>query len=361
MNRTDTVIKVELGARSYPILLGSGLISRGDSYAPFIRSTQVMVVTNETVAALYLRKVKSALKGYEIDTAVLPDGERHKTLASVTGILDRLLQQRFHRDCTVLALGGGVIGDMGGFAAACYQRGVALIQVPTTLLSQVDSSVGGKTGVNHPLGKNMIGAFHQPSGVVIDIDTLTTLPGREFSAGMAEVIKYALIDDREFFHWLWENMDDLMARDRTALCSCIARCCRNKARLIAQDEREYGRRALLNLGHTFGHAIEAAAGYGNVLHGEAVAIGMSMAADMSSHLGLLTEGDARRIRSLLRAAGLPVSPPQGLSRRQVMALMQQDKKVHQGVLRLVLLQGIGEACLDSGFEPGVVEQVVACA
>ncbi len=261
----------------------------------------------------------------------------------------------------MLALGGGVIGDMGGFAAACYQRGVDLIQVPTTLLSQVDSSVGGKTGVSHPLGKNMIGAFHQPLGVVIDIDTLATLPGREFSAGMAEVIKYALIDDREFFHWLWENIDDLMARDRRALSFCIARSCRNKARLIEEDEREDGRRALLNLGHTFGHAIEAAAGYGNVLHGEAVAIGMCMAADMSCNLGLLAEGASKRIRLLLLAAGLPVSLPEGLSHHRVMAFMEQDKKVHKGALRLVLLKGIGEAFVDSGFEASAIEQVVAAA
>ncbi len=361
MTHIGEVVKVDLGKRGYPIVIGTDLISRTDTYAKFIGSSQVMIVTNETVARLYLKKVEAALGNYDVKTVVLADGERYKTLETVTTILDRLLEHRFNRDCTLLALGGGVVGDMSGFAAACYQRGVDLIQVPTTLLSQVDSSVGGKTGVNHRLGKNMIGAFHQPAGVVIDVDTLATLSAREYSAGIAEVIKYALINDGAFFDWLSGNIEKIMAREYAALLFCISRSCRNKARLIEADEREDGQRALLNLGHTFGHAIEAASGYGKVLHGEAVAIGLCLAAELSCSMGLLSGSDKDRIYSLVKRAGLPVNAPKDISHRAMMEFMRHDKKIDKGVLRLVLLKEPGVSFICSQFENDLLEEVVTAA
>ncbi len=285
--RVTSTLDVDLGVRSYPIHIGPGLIDDPELYRPHVSGSQVLIVTNEIVAPLYLDRVEQALRGFQLARVVLPDGEKYKNLEVWNRIMDALLENRFARDCTLVALGGGVVGDMAGFAAACYQRGVAFIQVPTTLLAQVDSSVGGKTGVNHALGKNMIGAFHQPRAVIADTDTLSTLPDRELSAGVAEVIKYGLIRDREFFYWLEANIGPLLERDTEALTFAIERSCRNKAEVVAADEREAGQRALLNLGHTFGHAIETGMGYGAWLHGEAVGTGMCMAADLSFRLGWL--------------------------------------------------------------------------
>jgi 3-dehydroquinate synthase len=320
-----------------------------------------MIVTNETVAPLYLPSVLQALSGLESRQVVLPDGERYKTLEVWNQIFDALLGSRFGRDCTVVALGGGVVGDMAGFAAACYQRGVAFIQVPTTLLAQVDSSVGGKTGINHALGKNMIGAFHQPRAVIADTDTLATLPDRELSAGIAEVIKYGLIRDSQFFGWLEENMPALLARDSAALAYAIERSCQNKAEVVAADELEAGQRALLNLGHTFGHAIETGMGYGAWLHGEAVAAGMCMAVDLSRRLGWLDPTSADRARDLIAAARLPVAPPAELDPRRFRELMAVDKKVQDGRLRLVLLKGIGASLVTSEFDPAQLAATLAAS
>ncbi len=342
---------VSLGERSYPIYIGRRLIADASFYRAHLAGRQVMIVTNETVAPLYLQPVLEALSGCEARQVVLPDGERFKTLEVWNQIFDALLGSRFGRDCTVVALGGGVVGDMAGFAAACYQRGVAFVQVPTTLLAQVDSSVGGKTGINHALGKNMIGAFHQPRAVIIDTDTLATLPDRELSAGVAEVIKYGLIRDRQFFGWLEENMPALLSRDSAALAYAIDRSCHNKAEVVAADELEAGQRALLNLGHTFGHAIETGMGYGAWLHGEAVAAGMCMALDLSRRLGWLDPASADRARDLIAAARLPVVPPATLSPGRFRELMAVDKKVQDGRLRLVLLRGIGESLVTSDFDP----------
>ena len=348
------VLEVDLGERSYPIFIGDGLLGRPDLLAPHVRGGQVMVVSNETVAPLYLDRLLPALQGLRVEQVILPDGEQYKTLQVLDRIYTALLEQRFDRSCTLLALGGGVVGDMTGFAAASYQRGVDFIQVPTTLLSQVDSSVGGKTGVNHPLGKNMIGAFHQPRAVIADTDTLDTLPDRELSAGMAEVIKYGLINDPGFFTWLETHMDALMQRDKGLLAEAIQRSCADKAAIVAADEREAGQRALLNLGHTFGHAIETGMGYGAWLHGEAVGAGMAMAAEMSLRLGWLSADERERIDALLRRAGLPVGPPQGMSSGQFLELMSVDKKVLGGRLRLVLLQGIGGAVITEDFPPALL-------
>ena len=284
-------LTVDLGDRSYPIFIGENLLNRAELFMPYIAGKQVLIVSNTTIAPLYLDTLRATLSVERVDSVILPDGEQYKTLDQLNTIFDDLLERRHNRTTTLIALGGGVIGDMTGFAAACYQRGVAFIQVPTTLLSQVDSSVGGKTGVNHPLGKNMIGAFHQPRCVVADIDTLRTLPAREFSAGIAEIVKYGLICDREFYVWLTRHMAGLMARDAQLLGEAIYRSCANKARVVAADEREGGLRAILNLGHTFGHAIETAQGYGVWLHGEAVAVGMIMAADLSARLGWISAAE----------------------------------------------------------------------
>jgi 3-dehydroquinate synthase len=351
-------VKVDLGDRSYPIFIGSDLIGDGSLYDPYIQGGQVMIVSNETVGPLYLARVEAALSRYQLAHVILPDGERYKTLGVLDQIFTGLLKRRFDRGCTLLALGGGVVGDMTGFAAASYQRGVNFIQVPTTLLSQVDSSVGGKTGVNHPLGKNMIGAFHQPQCVVIDISTLSTLPDRELSAGMAEVIKYGLINDHEFFVWLEQNMPALMDRDPEALAYAIERSCADKASVVAADERESGQRALLNLGHTFGHAIETGMGYGSWLHGEAVGAGMCMAAAMSARLGWLNQDQVRRVDTLVAAAGLPVRPPDDVSPERFTELMAVDKKVMDGQLRLVLLKDIGNSVVTANFDPEALKQTL---
>jgi 3-dehydroquinate synthase len=351
-------LTVDLGERSYPIYIGEGLVSDPACFRPHIRGRQVMVVTNTTVGPLYLAAVKRALAGFDVAEVVLPDGEQFKTLETLNSIFDALLNRRFDRRCTLVALGGGVIGDITGFAAASYQRGVDFIQVPTTLLAQVDSSVGGKTGVNHPLGKNMIGAFHQPRCVVADTATLDTLPDRELSAGLAEVIKYGLITDSTFFGWLENNIDALRGRERDALGYAIDRSCRDKARVVADDEKEAGQRALLNLGHTFGHAIETGVGYGEWLHGEAVAAGMCMAARVSRLLGWLDEVSEMRIRVLIERAGLPVDPP-ALGAKRFEELMAVDKKVMDGQLRLVLMKGIGQSVVTADFDRGILEQALA--
>jgi len=354
-------LHVDLGERAYPIYIGPGLLGDAEVYRRHLDSRQVMVVSNETVAPLYLDRVLKALSGFQVREVILPDGEQYKTLEVLNRIFDALLTHRYDRRCCLLALGGGVVGDMAGFAAACYQRGVSFMQLPTTLLAQVDSSVGGKTGVNHPLGKNMIGAFHQPLCVIADIDSLNTLPDRELSAGLAEVIKYGLIDDPGFFAWLEANMGQLRARDPEALATAIERSCRDKAAVVAADEREAGRRALLNLGHTFGHAIETGVGYGEWLHGEAVAAGMCMAADLSRRLGWITEGDARRILDLVARAGLPVGPPADIGAERFLDLMAVDKKVLDGRLRLVLLKGIGEAIVTDGFPAAALRATLEAA
>jgi 3-dehydroquinate synthase len=320
-----------------------------------------MIVTNETVGPLYLERVRTALDGYRVAEVVLPDGEQYKTLQVLDHIYTALLEQRFDRRCTLVALGGGVVGDMAGYAAASYQRGVNFIQVPTTLLSQVDSSVGGKTGVNHPLGKNMIGAFHQPQCVIADTSTLDTLPDRELSAGLAEVIKYGLINDADFFAWLEQNMARLVGRDPSALVYAIERSCADKAAVVAADEREAGQRALLNLGHTFGHAIETGMGYGSWLHGEAVGAGMCMAAAMSARLGWLRPEQVDRVQALVAAAGLPVKPPAEVTPERFLELMAVDKKVLDGQLRLVLMRDVGESVISAEFDTDTLRQTLDAA
>ncbi|WP_092677404.1 3-dehydroquinate synthase [Rosenbergiella nectarea] len=341
---------VSLGERSYPITIAAGLFSESASYWPLTAHQSVMVVTNETIAPLYLQPVLAQLSalGINADSVVLPDGEQYKSLSVLDTVFTALLEKPHGRDTTLIALGGGVIGDMTGFAAASYQRGVRFIQMPTTLLSQVDSSVGGKTAVNHPLGKNMIGAFYQPTSVVIDLDCLATLPPRELSSGLAEVIKYGVILDYAFFEWLEENIDALRRLDQKALAYCIRRCCELKAEIVAADEREQGNRALLNLGHTFGHAIEAHMGYGNWLHGEAVAAGMVMAARTAEQLGTFSASLTERLITLLLRAGLPVNGPQQMSAEDYLPHMMRDKKVLSGELRLVLPTDLGKAEVRSG-------------
>lgn len=351
-------LTVDLGDRSYPIYIGPGLLRNKELYSPHIKGRQVLIVTNETVAPIYLDDVMSALTDYQVDTVILPDGEKYKDLDTLNMIFDELLDRRHNRTTTLIALGGGVIGDMTGFAAATYQRGVNFIQVPTTLLSQVDSSVGGKTAVNHALGKNMIGAFHQPQAVIADTDTLETLPLREMAAGMAEVIKYGLISDSEFYAWLQDNVAGLMSGDDESLAEAIYRSCENKASVVAQDEREGGIRATLNLGHTFGHAIEAHQGYGKWLHGEAVGAGMMMAADLSRRLGYLSEKDEHDLLRLLQAAHLPVKGPKDMSCDDYISRMAVDKKVLDGALRLVLLKGIGEAYITSEVSRDLLEETL---
>ncbi|SFR85937.1 3-dehydroquinate synthase [Marinobacter daqiaonensis] len=341
-------LRVELEERAYPILIGKGLLGHRD-LTPFVSGRQIMIVTNTTVAPLYLESAKQSFPGCQVDEVILPDGEVHKNWEVLNRIFDALLEKRHSRKTTLVALGGGVVGDMTGFAAACYQRGVGFIQIPTTLLAQVDSSVGGKTGINHPLGKNMIGAFHQPGCVLIDTDTLKTLPAREVSAGLAEVIKYGFIQDREFIGWLEENIGALKALDARALTEAIYRSCRCKADVVAKDEREGGLRAILNLGHTFGHAIETHAGYGNWLHGEAVGAGMVMAAHLSLRLGTLTEEEYRRVESIVAAAELPMRAPEGMTPRNFLDLMAVDKKNVDGNLRLVLLRSLGDAEVTADF------------
>lgn len=336
-------LKVELGERSYPIEIAAGLLQHAEVLTQTIKGKRVMIVTNIVVAPLYLERITQLLSGYQVEHLILPDGEAYKNLATFERIMSALLETNHGRDTTLIALGGGVIGDVVGFAAASYQRGIPFIQVPTTLLSQVDSSVGGKTAVNHPLGKNMIGAFYQPRHVVIDTECLQTLPAREFAAGMAEVIKYGIIWDVEFFYWLEANMSRLQAQEPAALAYAIRRCCEIKADVVGQDETEHGVRALLNLGHTFGHAIEAEKGYGNWLHGEAVAAGTMLAAWTAQARGDVTEQDVARIRALLLAANLPVQAPPEMDFAAFIRHMSRDKKVLEGKLRLVLPVGIGHA------------------
>jgi 3-dehydroquinate synthase len=342
-------ITLDLGDRSYPIIIGEGAWSAPE-LGEQTRNRRVLVVTNDVVAPLYLERLTAQLIGVDHQSLILPDGEQFKTLATLETLFDTLLRGRFDRTSVLVALGGGVIGDLVGFAAATYQRGIDFIQIPTTLLAQVDSSVGGKTAVNHPLGKNMIGAFYQPRSVLIDVSTLTTLPDREFSAGMAEVIKYGLIRDADFFSWLETHIDALMARNTELLCQAIEVSCQTKAEVVAADERERDVRAILNLGHTFGHAIEAAQHYRDWLHGEAVGAGMAMAARLSRIMGQLDDQEISRIERLLTAAGLPLYPPADLSAEQLRDLMGYDKKVSHGKLRLVLLERIGQACVTADFD-----------
>ena len=354
---TDSeTLTVQLGERGYPIVIGAGVLGEAGALASRLRGPDAVVVTNDVVGPLYLDAARQALGERLAAVHVLPDGEAHKQLDHVAAIIDTLVEAGANRDTAVVALGGGVVGDMAGFAAACYQRGVDFIQVPTTLLAQVDSSVGGKTGVNHARGKNLIGAFHQPTFVLIDLETLETLPDRELSAGLAEVVKYGLLGDAEFFAWLEDNIDSLRRRDTAALQHAVRRCCEMKAEIVAADEREAGRRALLNLGHTFGHAIEAVTGYGEWLHGEAVAAGMLMAARASG----LAEADIGRIRALLEAAGLPASPPP-VGAARLREAMQLDKKVQHGRLRLVLLRAIGEAYVTADFSQRALADALAPA
>lgn len=342
-------VNVELKERAYPISIGSGLLKDPNSYRPLKAGDKVMIVTNPTIAPHYLATVEQALAklGCSVDSVQIPDGEKYKTLESLNLIFTALLEKNHNRDSTVIALGGGVIGDVAGYAAASYQRGVRFMQIPTTLLAQVDSSVGGKTGVNHALGKNMIGAFKQPVSVIIDTDTLHTLAKREVSAGLAEVIKYGAIFDIDFFQWLERNIECLVALEQEALEYCIQRCCQLKADVVARDETEKGDRALLNLGHTFGHAIEAHLGYGNWLHGEAVAVGMLEAAALSEILGDLTAEDVARLERLIARAVLPTISPDGMQAQEYLPYMWRDKKVLAGQLRLILLKKLGQAYVTS--------------
>ncbi|WP_455376164.1 3-dehydroquinate synthase [Kaarinaea lacus] len=352
------ILNVPLGDRSYPIYIGNNLLSDRDLILKHIPSSQLLVVTNETVAPLYLNRVLQSLQGAKVESIILPDGEQYKTLETINLIYDALLTKRFDRYCTLVALGGGVIGDMTGFAAATYQRGVNFVQIPTTLLAQVDSSIGGKTGVNHPLGKNMIGAFHQPLSVIADTDTLNTLNDKELSAGIAEVIKYGIIRDPDFFQWLTDNITSLLNRDPESLASAIEQSCRNKAEVVAADELEAGERALLNLGHTFGHAIEAGTGYGKWLHGEAVATGMVMAAQLSHLQGWIDQQTVDSIINLIRSAHLPVQGPSEMSPQQYLDIMAVDKKVKNGKINLVLLKELGKAIITSDYDASLLNEVL---
>jgi 3-dehydroquinate synthase len=349
---TNRIIAVDLGDRSYPIVIGSGLLGGGFDLDDYLAGPDCLIVTNDTVGPLYADALQRNLGERAVETISLPDGEAFKTLATMSSIIDRLVDVGANRDTTVVALGGGVVGDVAGFAAACYMRGVRFIQVPTTLLAQVDSSVGGKTGVNHASGKNLVGAFYQPAVVMIDTDTLGTLPDRELKAGLAEVIKYGAIADSGFFAWLEENVDALLARDRVALAHAIGRSCEIKAQVVAEDEREAGRRAILNFGHTFGHAIEHCQGYGEWLHGEAVAAGMVMAGRLSE----LGKDQLGRLQALIEAAGLPVEQP-GIPAARLLEAMGRDKKVIAKTLRFVLLRELGDAYVTSEYDELLLAQV----
>lgn len=349
-------LKVDLGDRSYPIVIGRGLLQDGFDLQPYLTDGACLIVSNETVAPLYAEHVKALLGDRDVQVLQLPDGESFKTLATVQLVIDELVRIGANRDANVIALGGGVVGDIAGFAAACYMRGISLIQIPTTLLAQVDSSVGGKTGVNHPGGKNLIGAFYQPRLVLIDTETLVTLPDRELSAGSAEIIKHAAIADKEFFSWLEKRIDGLLQRDPDALAVAITACCEIKSKIVAEDEREAGRRALLNFGHTFGHAIEMSMGYGEWLHGEAVAVGMLMAATLSG----LAADEQSRLEQLLTAAGLPTSPPvvDAAVLRKAMSL---DKKASAHTLKFVLLKSLGDAFVTTDYSEPVLEDILQAA
>jgi len=352
-------LTLALGDRSYPIHVGRDLFARAELLLPTLLQNRAAIVSNVTVAPLYLQRLRDSLEkaGVEVAEIVLPDGEEFKDWRTLNTIFDVLIERRCERSTTLIALGGGVVGDIGGFAAACFLRGMPFIQIPTTLLAQVDSSVGGKTAINHPLGKNMIGAFHQPKLVLADTDTLDSLPERELRAGLAEVIKYGLIRDLPFLEWIELNLDRLLAREPTALVEAVYRSCRNKAEVVAADEREAGERALLNLGHTFGHAIETGVGYGEWLHGEAIAAGTLMAAELSFRLGWIDRQSVARIERLFQRAGLPVHGPM-LSVERYLELMQSDKKVQDGKLRLVLLQQVGRAVLSDAASLADIRQVI---
>jgi 3-dehydroquinate synthase len=346
-------LTVELGDRSYPIFIGSGLLSQPELLCRYVKGGTALIVSNTTIAPLYIEQIKTNLDSQNIqhDCVILEDGEQFKTLEAVQTIITTLLEKKHNRQTTLIALGGGVVGDITGFAASVYQRGVNFIQIPTTTLSQVDSSVGGKTGVNHILGKNMIGAFHQPQCVIADISTLGTLPNREFSAGLAEIIKYGLIHDAKFFKWLEQNISKLMARDSDIIAQAILVSCQTKANIVSIDERESGIRAILNLGHTFGHAIEATMGYGNWLHGEAVAAGMVMAVDLSCRQQWIDDSLKQRTIDLLKNANLPVTSPTNMTVDQYMSAMSIDKKVINGTIQFILLKGLGEAIVTSDYNP----------
>jgi 3-dehydroquinate synthase len=353
-------LSVKLASRSYPIHIGADLLARGELYRPYIAGGSVAIVTNDKVAPLYLAKVKAALQPARVTEIVVPDGEQAKGWQTLERVFDALLAARVGRDGLIVALGGGVVGDLAGFAAAVYQRGIDFVQVPTTLLAQVDSSVGGKTAINHALGKNMIGAFHQPLAVIADITTLDTLPDRERRAGVAEVIKHGLALDEAFTRWLEGNMEKLVARDRPALTYAVRRSCELKATIVSADERESGARALLNFGHTFGHAIEAGAGYGVWLHGEAVAAGMVMAAELSALMGHLKKNEVARVRDLIQRGGLPIKAP-AFAAERLIELMAVDKKASKGRTRFVLLDSIGRAALPVDVDARLVRQAIVAA
>ena len=349
MSDKTKILNVELGDKSYPIYIGIDLLSMKSLFVDQIQGRQVMIVTNKTIAPLYLEQLTSILDGFNVQSVILPDGEEFKTLETLNKVFDALLEAKFDRTSTLIALGGGVIGDITGFAAASYQRGVGFIQVPTTLLSQVDSSVGGKTGINHELGKNMIGAFYQPKAVIIDVNTLDTLSNQEFSAGMAEVIKYGLLGNADFLSMLEANIESIMARKKDLIIEVIFNCCQDKARIVELDEFEKGKRALLNLGHTFGHGIENAFGYGNYLHGEAVSIGMVMAAKLSKDEGNLSHEETLRVESILSKADLPISINKTIDSETLITAMSLDKKSIDGKIRLVLLKSLGDSYLTDSY------------
>ena len=358
-----TELSVELGARRYPIAIGAGLFDDASRFAKAIRGRHALIVSNDVVAPLYLERVAAAIRAgsekVQISQLILPDGEAHKTLESAARVFDALAAMKANRDATIVALGGGVIGDLAGFAAACWMRGIAFVQVPTTLLAMVDSSVGGKTAVDLPQGKNLVGAFHQPLAVIADTGALATLPARELRAGYAEVIKYGALGDADFFAWLEGHADALLARDADALAATIAHCCRQKAGIVARDETEQGERALLNLGHTFGHAIETATGYGGLLHGEAVAVGMVLAARLSADLGRAPAADTQRLTALIERFGLPTTVPSGLDADRLIGLMQLDKKNLSGSLRLILWRGIGQADIVPDVDLAAIRAVLS--
>ncbi len=352
-------VNVDLGDRSYPIFIGEDLLSQKNLLSPYLGEGRVVIVSNDLVAPLYMEQAKGLFSSRNCDEFILKDGEAFKNLQAINQIYDFLLQGKYDRNTTLVALGGGVVGDITGFAAATYLRGVRFIQLPTTLLAQVDSSVGGKTGVNHPLGKNMIGAFYQPECVVIDTRVLTTLPERELKAGLAESLKYGLIYDSTFFQWMTDNSEALLQADPATLSEAIRKCCETKASIVAQDEKETGIRALLNFGHTFGHAIETASGYGTWLHGESVAMGMVMAADLSSRLGWIEAETAGLIRDIIeKKFGMPALPPADISVEQYLDLMSSDKKAESGDIRFVLLKSIGNAVVQGNIDPHILQQTL---
>jgi len=352
-------VDVDLGERSYPIHIGQGLLGKAELVAPYIGKGRVVIVSNDVVAPLYMSQARQLFPSHDVAEIILPDGEAHKNLEAISHIYEILLAGKYDRNTLLVALGGGVVGDITGFAAATYLRGINFIQVPTTLLAQVDSSVGGKTGVNHPLGKNMIGAFYQPLCVLADTDVLGTLPRREITAGLAEVLKYGLVYDAKFFDWLAQNSQGIGESDASLLSQTIRTCCEIKAEIVAKDEKESGVRALLNLGHTFGHAIETASGYGNLLHGETVAMGMVMAADLSRKLGWIDGQAAKRIRAVLEENfSMPVQPPADISIQQYLDLMLSDKKAEAGKIRFVLLKAIGEGVVYGDVDPTLLESTL---